>query len=52
MFSTKDTNEERLIHSKSDNIDIIVFQSLFSRYQTGLEATMKGSSFVFNDIHL
>ena len=30
----------------------IVIQSLLSRYQIGLEASMKGSDFIFNCGHL
>ena len=47
-MSSKDINEECAMHSKSDNIEIMVndkpdevteefFQSLLSRYQIGLE---------------
>ena len=47
------------MHSKSDNVEIMMsdkadevieelFQSLLSRYQIGLEASMKGSEFVFD----
>ena len=68
FFSFKDTDEERVIHSKSDNIEIITleimthdktdkvieepFQSLLSRYQFGLETSMKGSDFIFDCGHL
>ena len=47
-MSPKDTDEEDLIHSKSDSIKMMInnkadevikecFKFLFSRYQTGLE---------------
>ena len=48
------------MHSKSDNIEIIInkadeiielFQSLLSRYQIGLETSMKGSDFVFDCVN-
>ena len=50
----QDTDQECVMHSKSDNIKIMIndkadeviqelFQSLFSRYQIGLETSMKGS---------
>ena len=50
-MSFKDTDKERLMHSKSDNIEIMIndkvdqvihklFHSLFSQYQVSLE-TMK-----------
>ena len=50
-MSSKDTNEERVMHLKSDNIEIMIkasevkelFESLFSRYQIDLEESMKGS---------
>ena len=50
------------MHSKSDNMEIIIndkadeiielFQSLLSRYQIGLETSMKGSDFVFDCVNL
>ena len=51
------------MHSKSDIIEIIIinkadevikglFQSLLSRYQIGLETSMKDSDFIFDCIHL
>ena len=57
-MSSKDNGEDRVMHSKSDNIEIMIndkthpvieelCQSLFSRYQTGLEASMKGD-FIFD----
>ena len=56
-MSSKNTDGGRLMHSKSDNKEINkadelieelieFFQSLLSRYQVGLEITMKGSSFM------
>ena len=51
FISSKDTNEERVMHSKSDNIEIMIndkadevtelFQSLLSRYEIRLEISMK-----------
>ena len=51
------------MHSKSDNIKILIndeanevieefFQSLLSRYQTGLETSMKGREFVLDCVYL
>ena len=51
-MSSKDNGEERVMHSKSDNIEIMIndkvgavieeiYQSLFPRYQIGLEASVK-----------
>ena len=61
-MSSKDNDNERIMHSKSDNIEIMVnykadevieelFQSLLSRYQIGLETSMKGSDLVFDCVH-
>ena len=58
-ISSKDNSEECVIHSKSDNIEIMtydnageviedLFESLFKRYQIGLETSMKGSDFIFD----
>ena len=58
-ISSKDTDDERVMHSKSDNIEIIIndkayevieklFQSLLSKHQIGLETLMKGNEFVFD----
>ena len=51
------------MHSKSDNIEIMIndkadevreefFQSFLSRYQIGLETSMKGNDFIFDCVHL
>ena len=51
--------EEHVMHSKKDNIEIMIndkvdeviekiFQSHFSRYQIGLETSMKGHNFIFD----
>ena len=59
FISSKDTDEERVMHSKSDYIEIMIydkadeviqehFDLLFSRYQTGLEKSMIGSDFIFD----
>ena len=50
------------MHSKSDNIEIMIndkakvvkgrFQSHLSRYQIGLEASMRGSDFIFDCVYL
>ena len=56
FLSSKDTNEEQVMHSKSDNIEVIIyhnanevieknFELLLSRYQIGLETSMKDSDF-------
>ena len=62
-FSSKDTNKEQTVHSKSDNIEVMafddenkiieeLFDSLLSRYQIGLETQMRGSDFIFNCVNL
>ena len=62
-MSFEDTDEERSMHSKSKNIEIMVndkadevtkelCESLLSTFQIGLERTMKGSSFIFDDVDL
>ena len=63
FISSKDTDEERVMHLESDNIEIMIYnkakeviqellESLFSRYQTGLEELMKGSDFIFDCINI
>ena len=53
FISSKDSNETRTMHTKSDNIEIIIgsetgeiikelFESLLQRYQEGLEEPMRG----------
>ena len=63
FVSSKDNDEEQIMHSKSDNIEIMIndeadeviqvlFQSLLFRYQIGLEILMKGSESVFDRVQL
>ena len=63
FISSKDTNEEGTMHSKSDYIEIItyhnanemiqeLFESLLPRYQMGLETTMRDSNFIFDCVNL
>ena len=58
FISSTDNDEERLIHSKSDNIEIMIndeadgvikelFDSLKNRHQNNLES-LEGSAFVFD----
>ena len=58
-----DTDEECMMHSKSDNKKIMIddkadkvieelFQFVLSRYRIGLETSMKGSAFVFDCVYL
>ena len=59
FISFKDSNETRIMHSESDNIEIMIFskteeiieelfKSLLKRSQDGLEKSMKGSEFIFD----
>ena len=63
FISWKHVEEERVMHSGSDNIkftsysdsDEVVddfFESLRSRYQENLEASMRGSDFIFDLVQL
>ena len=59
FISSKNFSDVRDMHSKSDNVEIMMgvdnneiieklFESLLQRYQKGLEESMKGSDFVFD----
>ena len=61
--SSKDSGETRTMHTKSDNIEIMMGsetdninqdlrESLLQRYQNELEEKIKGSEFVFDSVHL
>ena len=61
FFSSKDSEEIHTMHSKSDNMEILIgnetdeiiedlFDSLLQRYQKGLEESMNGSEFVFDNV--
>ena len=58
-----DSNETRIMHTKSDNKEIMIgsdtnevikelFKSFLQRYQEGLQEKMRGSEFEFDGIHL
>ena len=58
----RDSNETRIMHTKSDNAEIMIgsdtneviqdlFKSLLHRYQENLEEKMKGSEFVFDGVN-
>ena len=62
FISSKDNDEERVMHSKSDNKEIMIndtvdeviekrFKSLLSRYQNNLETLMRGSDFIFDCVN-
>ena len=60
--SMKDTDEERVMNSKSDSreqdlckADEVIkelFELLIYRYQTGIKTSMKGSDFIFDCVNL
>ena len=58
-----DSNETRIMHTKSDNEEIMVgsdtsdvvkelFKSLLQRYQENLREKMRGSDFEFDNVNL
>ena len=60
FFSSKDSKEIHTMHSKSDNIEILIgnetgeiiedlFDSFLQRYPKKLEESMRGSEFVFDN---
>ena len=63
FISCKDSNGARIMHSKSDTIEIMMgyetdeiieklFDSFLQKYQKSLRESMKGSEFVFDSIDL
>ena len=61
ISSKPDSDETRTMHTKSDNIEIMMgsetdeiieglFESLLERYQEGLEESMRGSEFIFDSV--
>ena len=63
FVSSLDANEIHIMHTKSDNIEIMngtetneaineLFNSFLRRYQEGLETKMKGSCYIFERVHL
>ena len=63
FISFKDTDEECVMHSKSDNIEFMtydnalevieeLFASFRNRYKIGLQISMCGSDFIFSFVHL
>ena len=63
FISSKDNDEERAIHSRNDNKEIMIndkadkvikniFKSLLNICQNELEKSMEGSDFVFDYFHL
>ena len=63
FISSKDSDETRTMHTKSDNIEIMMgnetdeiieklFKSLLQKYQDGLEESMRGSKFICDSVDL
>ena len=63
FMTFKEDDEESVIFSNSDEIEMMIndkevkvikefFQSLLSRYQIGLETSIKGSDFIFDCVYL
>ena len=63
FISFIDKNETQVMHTKSDNVEIMngtdtsdsinkLINSFIKRYQEGLETKMKGSSYIFERIDL
>ena len=61
FISSKDSDETRTMHTKSNNVEIMVdseideiikdlFESFLQKYQEGLEESMKGSEFVYDSV--
>ena len=63
FISSKDSDETRTMHTKSNNVEIMVgsetneiiidlFESFLQKYQKGLEELMRGSEFVYESVDL
>ena len=63
FISSKDSGETRNMHTKSDNIEIIMSnetnviieemcESLLQKYQEGLEESIRASEFTFDSVDL
>ena len=62
VSSLPDSDETRIMHARSDNIELMMsseteevikelFESLLKRYQKGLEESMDGSDFIFDSVN-
>ena len=63
FISSLDTSDFRIMHTKSDNIEIMIgtetddiinelLESFLRRYQEDLESKMKGSEFIYENVDL
>ena len=61
FISSKDSDETRTMHTKSNNVEIMMgretdeiigehFESFLKNYQEGLEESMRGSDFAYDSI--
>ena len=61
FISSKDSDETRTMHTRSNNVEIMVgseineiikhfLESFLQRYQEGLEESMRGSEFVYDSV--
>ena len=61
FISSKSSDETRVMHSKSDNIEIMMasetdeiieelFKTLLQKYQKGLEESLTGSEVIFDSV--
>ena len=53
FISSKDSDETRNMHAKSNNADEIIedlFESFLQKYQEGLEESMRGSEFAYDKV--
>ena len=61
FISSKDSDETRTLHTKSNNVEIVIgsetdeifedlFESFLQKYQEGLEESMRGSEFVYDGV--
>ena len=63
VISSRDNDEERVMHSKNDNIEFTIYDNvdesiekiselLLKRHRIELETPMRGSDFIFDCVHL
>ena len=52
MIHSKSNDIEIMINNKADGVIEELFHSFLSKYQIGLETSMKGSDFFFDCVHL
>ena len=61
FISSKDSDETRTMHTKSNNAEIMIgsetdeiiedlFETFLQKYQEGLEESMRGSEFVYDSV--